>query len=372
MGRLIAKMRRDPPEKPRSLPSTRGACKEQVDGKDQNVRATITDVSKVAGVSIKTVSRVLNGEAYVHKDTRAKVEKAIAELNFHPSAAARSLAGRRSFQIGLVCDNPSPFYVYEMQAGIHERCEASGVRMIAQPYDRASPRLLNDIVGLMETTHVDGLVLTPPVSDRQDVLDLLVARQQPFVRISPGLRLDASSSISIDNAASAMSMATHLITLGHRKIALVRGHPDYAVSRLREDGFRAGLAAAGIGLDPDLVEKGEFDFASGAAAGERLLGRVKGMAPSAVFAANDDMAAGVLAAAHRLGLKVPEDCSVAGFGDDALAGYVWPPLTTIRQPVRVMGWHAADLLLDSDKNPVVERRLDAPLVVRGSTGPFRL
>ena len=321
----------------------------------------------MAGVSIKTVSRVVNKEAYVRAATRAKVEAVIADLNFRPSSAARSLAGRRSFQIGLVCDNPSPHYVYEMQSGIRDRCEADGVRMIAQPYDRGSDRLVDDIIELIETTHVDGLVLTPPVSDRQDVIERLVARGLPFVRISPGMRIDASPSVSIDNAGAAAELAAHLVALGHTRIALVRGHPDYATSLQREDGFRAGLAAAGVDLDPLLIEQGGYDFASGAAAGERLLGGAEGSLPTAIFAASDDMAAGVLAAGHRLGLKLPEDCSIAGFGDDGLAGYVWPPLTTIRQPVRMMGWHAADLLLSPGDDPVEARRLEAPLVVRGST-----
>ena len=332
------------------------------------MRATIKDVSRAAGVSIKTVSRVVNKEIYVRAATRAKVEAVIADLNFRPSSAARSLAGRRSFQIGLVCDNPSPHYVYEMQSGIRDRCEADGVRMIAQPYDRGSDRLVDDIIGLIETTHVDGLVLTPPVSDRQDVIERLVARGLPFVRISPGMRIDASPSVSIDNAAAAADLAAHLIALGHTRIALVRGHPDYATSLQREAGFRAGLAAAGIDLDPVLVEQGGYDFASGAAAAERLLGSAEDR-PTAIFAASDDMAAGVLAAGHRLGLTLPEECSVAGFGDDGLAGYVWPPLTTIRQPVRMMGWHAADLLLAPGEDPVEARRLEAPLVVRGSTAP---
>lgn len=334
------------------------------------MRATIKDVSRAAGVSIKTVSRVVNKEAYVRAATRAKVERVIAELDFRPSTAARSLAGRRSFQIGLVCDNPSPFYVYEMQSGIRDRCEVDGVRMIAQPYDRGSATLVGEIAALIETTHIDGLVLTPPVSDRQDVIDRLVARGLPFVRISPGVRIDASPSVSIDHAAGAAAIAGHLVALGHRRIALVRGHPDFAVSRMREDGFRAGLATAGIVLDPDMIETGGYDFASGAAAGERLLGRAEGDIPSAIFAASDDMAAGVLAAGHRLGLRLPEDCSVAGFGDDALAGYVWPPLTTIRQPVRAMGWQAADLLLAPGGDPAEARLLDAPLVVRGSTGRY--
>ena len=142
------------------------------------LRVTIKDVSRVSGVSIKTVSRVLNKERYVGAETRARVEAAVAELNFRPSMAARSLAGKRSFQIALICDNPSPYYVYEMQSGIRDRCALDGVRMIAQPYDRNSPTLLDDIENLVEATHVDGLILTPPVSDYPAVLDLLARRRR--------------------------------------------------------------------------------------------------------------------------------------------------------------------------------------------------
>jgi LacI family transcriptional regulator len=152
---------------------------------EQDVRVTITDVSREAGVSIKTVSRVLNNERYVGSETRARVQAAVAALNFRPNAAARSLAGRRSFQIALICDNPSPYYVYDMQSGIRDRCVAAGVRMIAQPYDRGSPTLLDDIESLVDAINVDGLILTPPVTDYPAVLALLAKRGVRFVRVSP-------------------------------------------------------------------------------------------------------------------------------------------------------------------------------------------
>ena len=125
------------------------------------LRSTIKDVSRVAGVSIKTVSRVLNNERYVREDTRRAVQETIDALNFRPNVAARSLAGNRSFQIGLICDNPSPYYVFELQSGIRERCEAEGVRMIAQPYDRNSGGLLTELEDLIDAISVDGLILTP-------------------------------------------------------------------------------------------------------------------------------------------------------------------------------------------------------------------
>ncbi|WP_335306211.1 LacI family DNA-binding transcriptional regulator [Sphingomonas adhaesiva] len=155
-------------------------------------------MSQRAGVSIKTVSRVLNNERYVGAETRARVQDAVAALNFRPNLAARSLAGRRSFQIALVCDNPSPNYVYAMQTGIRDRCEADGVRMIAQPYDRASQRLVEEVEALIDASRPDGVVLTPPASDDAAVLDLLARREVRIVRVSPGTHAETSASVSID------------------------------------------------------------------------------------------------------------------------------------------------------------------------------
>jgi LacI family transcriptional regulator len=332
------------------------------------LRVTIKDVSRTAGVSIKTVSRVLNNEKYVGADTRARVEAAVAALNFRPSAAARSLAGKRSWQIALICDNPSPYYVYEMQSGIRDRCAQDGVRMIAQPYDRDSATLLDDVESLVDATHVDGLILTPPATDYAHVLDLLQRRGVRFVRVSPGTQLDLAPSSFLDNEAAAIAMTRHLIGLGHRRIGFVMGHKSYATSAQRLAGYMRALQEAGIELDLGLVKQGGYDFASGSEAGEELLALDR--PPSAIFASNDDMAAGVLAVAHRRGVVVPDALSVAGFGDDALAGYVWPPLTTIRQPTRRMGYEAADMLLSEEAETVERREVPFELIVRGSTGPL--
>lgn len=333
------------------------------------MRVTIKDVSREAGVSIKTVSRVLNDEKYVGAATRAKVAEVVARLHFRPNAAARSLAGRRSYQIALICDNPSPYYVYEMQSGIRDRCERAGVRMIAQPYDRGSPRLLDEIEGLVEATKIDGLILTPPVSDHPQVLDLLARRGVRFVRVSPGTQLGLSPSTYIDNRGAAATMTAHLVGLGHRRIGFIAGDPGFATSAQRTEGYLDGLRAAGIAVDPTLIRSGNYDFASGAREAAVLLALPD--RPTAIFASSDDMAAGILAVAHRQGVRVPQDLSVAGFDDTALAGYVWPPLTTIRQPTREMAHAAADLLLNDAQNDPERREIAHVLVIRESTGPAR-
>ena len=325
-------------------------------------KATIKDVAAACGVSIKTVSRVINNEPHVGDVTRAKVERAITQLKFRPNFAARSLAGRRSFQVALVCDNPSPAYVYAMQQGIRDRCRFDGVQMLAQPYDRGSASLFTELDLLLTTNKPDGVILTPPLSDNDEVLNMLRGRGLRFVRVSPGNAVAAEPVVAIDNVGAAREMTEHLIARGHRRIAHIKGQCDYAASGERLRGYEQALRSAEIAPDPALIVPGEYDFASGAAAAEELLTLAD--PPSAIFAGSDEMAAGVLVVAHRRGLAIPGDIAVAGFGDDMLAGYVWPSLTTMRQPVRDLAWEAADLLLGEG---IEHRVLAHTLIIRDST-----
>lgn len=333
------------------------------------MRVTIKDVSALAGVSIKTVSRVLNKEKYVRADTREKVEAAVKALNFIPSLAARTLGGKRSHQIALIYDNHSPFYIHQIQEGIWAQCREQGVRMLAQPGDVASPTLVEEVGGLIDQTHVDGIILSSPVTDSPEVLAELERRRIPFVRISPGTNHAMTSSVFMDDVQAADDMTTHLINLGHRRIAFIVGHPNHMASDQRLFGYRRALDRAGIAFEPGIVRPGLFDFASGAEAAASLLDMA--VPPSAIFASNDDMAAGVLAVAHQRDIAVPDALSVAGFDDTELASAVWPPLTTIRQPTRALAYTAAGLLF-SDEQGVVHRRLQHELIERGSTGRVRI
>ncbi|WP_380874794.1 LacI family transcriptional regulator [Sphingomonas sp. DBB INV C78] len=328
------------------------------------MRTTIKDVSVAAGVSIKTVSRVLNKEKYVKEETRRKVEEAVSALNFSPSLAARTLAGRRSFQIALLYDNHSPYYIHQIQDGVWGRCREQGVRLLAQPTDVDSATLAQDVGGLIDETHVDGVILSSPVTDAAPVLEELERRGIPFVRISPGTNHALTSSVFMDDVQAADDMTTHLINEGHRRIGFIIGHPNHMASDQRLFGYRRALDRAGIPFEPSLVRQGFFDFTSGAEAAEALLDLPE--PPTAIFASNDDMAAGVLAVAHRSGIAVPADLSVAGFDDTDLAQLVWPPLTTIRQPTRELAYTAASLLFGMDGG-VEHRRLQHEVVVRDST-----
>lgn len=331
-------------------------------------RPTIKEVSKLAGVSFKTVSRVLNNEKNVSDETRRRVEQVVAELNFRPSLAARTLAGRKSFQVALLYDNPSPYYVYHLQAGAQERCHELGYRLLIQPVVADSADLVQEVAALIDETHLDGLILSPPVTESVALLEELDRRGLPYVRIEPGIRRDEGRSTTIDDVAAARDLTAHLIGLGHRAIAFITGPENHISSVERLKGYRAALDAHGIAFDQALVVAGDYSFPSGREAARQLLDAPS--RPTAIFAGNDDMAAGALAVAHERDIGVPDQISIAGFDDSDLAAAVWPPLTTVRQPVRELAWAAADLLLSEDRKRD-RLTLDYDLVLRASTGAAR-
>lgn len=330
-------------------------------------RANIRDVAARAGVAVKTVSRVLNGHPYVSAAMRERVERAVAELDFVPSMAARILSGSKSNQIALIYDNHSPYYMFQIQSGCWDVCKAHGIRLLAQPVDVADPTVGDQVRGLVSETHVDGIVLSSPVTDCAAVLRTLDAMDIPFVRISPGTNHALTSSVFMDDAQAADDMTTHLINLGHRRIGFIKGHPNHMGSDDRLFGYRRALDRAGIAFEPQLVLPGKFDFESGRAAAGVLLAMAD--RPSAIFAANDDMAAGVLAVAHERGLSLPQDLSVAGFDDTTLARTVWPALTTIHQPMAELARTATEILIAG--GDITHRRLPHRLIERASVAPVQ-
>jgi LacI family transcriptional regulator len=328
-------------------------------------RANIRDVAARAGVAVKTVSRVLNGHPYVSQAMRERVEEAMKELDFRPSVAARILSGAKSNQVALIYDNHSPYYMFQIQKGCWDVCHEKGIRLLAQPVDVDDPDVGEQVRGLISETHVDGIILSSPVTDCEPVLRTLDALDIPFVRISPGTNHALTSSVFMDDAQAGDDMTTHLVNQGHRRIGFVKGHPSHMASEERLYGYRKALERAGIAFEPALVIDGEFDFDSGVRAAAALLDSAE--PPTAIFAANDDMAAGVLAEAHSRGIDVPGQLSVAGFDDTTLARTVWPPLTTIHQPMAELARTAAEILIAGGET--VHRRLPHQLVERASVAP---
>jgi LacI family transcriptional regulator len=327
-------------------------------------RMNIRDVAARAGVAVKTVSRVLNGHPYVSAETKKRVEEAMRDLDFRPSIAARILSGAKSNQVALIYDNHSPYYMFQVQQGCWARCQQEGVRLLAQPVDVTDPTIGDQIRGLVSETHVDGIILSSPVTDCAAVLAALEVMDVPFVRISPGTNHSLTSSVFMDDAQAADDLTTHLINIGHRRIGFIKGHRSHRASDDRLFGYRRALDRAGIAFEPELAIDGAFDFESGVAGGAYLLDLA--FPPTAIFASNDDMAAGVLSVAHRRGLALPEQLSVVGFDDTILARSVWPALTTIRQPVYELAYTATEILMAGETS---HRRLPHQLIERASTAP---
>lgn len=332
-------------------------------------RVTISDVAKASGVSMKSVSRVINNEANVSDALRREVQRAIDSLGYVPDLAARSLAGMRSFTIGLLFNDYGdafmPSYYPDVQNGAYRACRAAGYHLIVETIDSGRPDYESQLVQALRTMRVDGFILTPPFSDDAAAMSIFEARDIPFVRIAPTTDLDRAPYVAIDDKASAALMAHHLWDLGHRKLAFVAGHPDHAAAHARREGFAAALSSLGC---TDFREAaGDFRFERGIGAAEELM--TGGNPPTAIFAANDDSAAGVMAGLSKLGLSVPKDVSVAGYDDSWIAMSVWPYLTTIHQPISEMAYLAAEILINrkGSNGPLQHHFLATKLVVRGST-----
>jgi LacI family transcriptional regulator len=330
--------------------------------------ASIYDVAKRAGVSIKTVSRVVNHQSNVSQATREKVMAAVEALSYRPNIFARGLASERSFLIGLLYDNPSAGYIAAMQVGVLTRCREEGYHLIVESLDAQNPNIGRQVHSLVTESSLHGVILTPPLCDTPAVIEALNRAGTPYVRIAPEKPLPGASDVRIDDFKAAYDMTAYLIGLGHRRIGFIKGHPDHGAALARYEGYRAALAKAGLPLLEELVVQGYFSYQSGMEAGEKLLSLKD--RPTAIFAGNDDMAAAVLAASQRFALKIPQQLSVAGFDDSLVAQVVSPRLTTCRQPIREMAEAAVTMLIQHSANDApVERQLDHELVVRESTVP---
>ncbi|NNF15903.1 MAG: LacI family DNA-binding transcriptional regulator [Gammaproteobacteria bacterium] len=332
-------------------------------------KKNIHDVAKHAGVSIKTVSRVINSEPNVRDKTRDVVLKAISELNYRPNASARTLKGRRSYLVGLLYDNPSSSYVSNVQQGVIEQTRARGYDLLIHPCDYQNPELIQQIEALVRHSNADGIILTPPLCDDTKLTGLLDKLSTPYVRISPEQAVNGSSSVHTNDRAAVADLTLYLASLGHRRIAFIIGHPDHKAVGLRYLGYQDGLAASGIKFSKNLVMQGSNSFQSGEECARKLLlGKPR---PTAIIASNDDMATGVLRVAHEMQIPIPQQLSVAGFDNVPIASQVWPSLTTVNQPIQKMGDVATDLLISKLHNPKLKNtavQIDSHLVLRESTG----
>jgi LacI family transcriptional regulator len=329
-------------------------------------RATIYEIAKAAGVSPKTVSRVLNDEPFVKDALREKVKAVAKDLNYQPNITAKGLITRRSFMIGLTYERPSPSYVVELQRGVLERLADERYRMIILPFRDVVART-DAFIAFLRSAALDGVVLAPPAADQIAVLDALDAAGIRYGRIAPQVAPERGACSLLDDTAAAREVAEHVLGLGHRRLAVILGDPTHSSSTARSAGYAQAFAAHGIDAAGVAVESGDFTFASGEDAMRRILAR-PGPRPTAVLAQNDDMAVGAMTVAREAGLSIPEDLSVTGFDDSDIARLIMPKLTTVRQPVFAMAEAATDGLLkrmaDEAPPPVLHAH---ELLVRQST-----
>lgn len=325
--------------------------------------ATIRDVARLAGVSVATVSRALNGASNVLPDTRERILRAARELRFVPSGAARSLITRRTDTIGALLPDLHGEYFSELIRGIDQAARARGLHLLVSSSHgdaseaAAALRAMNG--------RVDGLIVMSPHAD-QDFLALNLPETLAAVLVHSATELPGRARFQVDNHGGALAMTRHLAAAGRRRVAHIAGPAGNHEAAERLRGYHAALKPGQAGL----VAEGDFSEASGWSAARRLLqARPR---PDAIFAANDMMAIGCLAALAEAGLRVPEDVAVAGFDDVPIARYVAPALTTVRVPIATLGASALDAVAKAVEHPGADAGsttvLPVELVVRRSCG----
>jgi LacI family transcriptional regulator len=331
---------------------------------------TINDIARLANVSKKTVSRVINESPFVREETRTRIAEIIRSTGFTPDPQARGLAFRRSYLIGLVYDNPNAPYVINVQEGALGALRRVGYELVVHPCDRNSPEFLSDIRQLVGRQKLDGMLILPPVSENNALADMLREIGCPYIRILSAALDEPQNLVQSMDRQSAAEVAEHLAKLGHTRIAMIIGPTTYRSSQERLEGFSNALADRGLTLAPDYIAEGSYTFESGAACAEMLLSRSP--RPTAIFAGNDETAAGVYRTAYLRGLRIPHDLTIIGFDDSPLASRLCPSLTTMRQPIRDMGRLAAEKLISKisrTEGPSAAATTVFPhLVVRESSG----
>jgi len=354
--------RRDTPAKPAATAAAR------IENSDR--KHTINDIARLANVSKKTVSRVINESPFVREETRTRVSEIMQRVGYTPDPQARGLAFRRSFLVGLIYDNPNAPYVINIQEGALAALRRMGYELVVHPCDRNGPEFQNEIRQLISRQKIDGVILLPPVSEGASLPEMLKRLECPYVRILSAALDEPDNLVLSRDRESAAEVAEHLARLGHTRIAMISGPDSYRSSRERVLGFSQALAERGLTLAPQYIAEGAYTFESGAACAEHLLSMSP--RPTAIFAGNDETAAGVYRTAYLRGLKIPDDLTVVGFDDSPLASRLCPSLTTMRQPIRDMGRLAAEKLMAKIANvqgPSIAATTVFPhLVVRESSG----
>lgn len=328
---------------------------------------TINDVARAAGVSKKTVSRVINRSPLLKEGTREKVEAAIAQLGYVPNPQARALALRRNFLVGLLYDNPNAQTVLNFQEGVLDAIHDTEFALVVRPVDRHSPNLLDDIRDFLEKQRLFGVMILPPISEWDEIAEICRELQCEYVRMGSAELDDAAHMVESNDREAVARAIDHLVEQGHRQIGIITGPDGFRSARERREGFFDGIQRHGLECPVEYIAQGHYTFESGKDAANSLLNCSN--PPTAIFASNDEMAAGALHIAQELAIKVPDHLSLIGFDDSPTAAHVWPPLTTVRWPIKAMAKAAALKLITPQGGQAQPHRFLSDLVFRSSVSP---
>lgn len=333
--------------------------------------STIDDVARAAGVARVTVSRVLNNGSNVRPETRERVKRAVESLGYSVNQQARALASGMGRQIMLIHAHspelePNSYYNAGLELGALRGCSSLGFDLVTRAVDPLDENRIRLLTSILERERPAGIILSPPLSDDLELIAAARNAGAQVVAVSAGeVARSQVLAVGIDERAGGHLIGQHLTSLGHRSIGFIKGPPEHRAAALRYDGFLDALAEAGINERP-WTATGDFTFKSGVEAVEQLLrDRVR---VSAIACANDDMAAGAMLALHRARLEIPTSISVTGFDDTPMSEIVWPPLTTIRQPIKDLTERAVHLLVTNQPNDSINYDvLPIELIIREST-----
>ncbi|TRX54960.1 LacI family DNA-binding transcriptional regulator [Thalassomonas sp. M1454] len=335
-------------------------------------KVNIKSVASVAGVSIASVSRVLNKKENVNPAIKAKVEEALKTTGYRRNLQASGLRAKHSYTLTLLYSDPSPSYVVDLQKGALAECDKQGYSLNIFPCNHRNDDFLERITDLVKHFKNDGVVVAPPISDMAEVINLFEENDIPYTRISPYIIESERPSVFCNDYGAAFDMTTYLLSLGHERIGFIKGTDGHSASKNRFQGYKDALFTQRIEFDESLVEQGGFSFDTGEVCARRLL--KSDNKPSVIFASNDEMAAAVYKVAAQLKLDIPNNLSVVGFDDTPMTKFLWPALTTIRQPIATQAKQAVNMLLNyiNDKsNEDLQISFDCELVLRESTSIYR-
>lgn len=340
-------------------------------------RVTIKDVAKHAGVSFKTVARVVSNERNVRKSNRIKVESSIETLGYEVDPAARSLRSTHAYSLGLVFDHP----MADVQMGVLKACHANDYSLQIQPCYADESAQPETLIRAVRRSKLSALVLTPPISENSDYIRGLIENDIPFVAITSGTTppdVDYPC-VYVNDRRAAYDITQHLIQLGHRNIGFIWGDESHKSSHERFRGYSEALREYGIDIKKSHVQKGEYSFDSGRRVTTKLL-KLKNRV-TAIIGSNDEIAAGAILAARIADVGVPNELSIVGFEDSLYSKCSWPQITTARQPTEEIAFEATQMLIRhlnkklrkaNGEDLEISLGFTPQLVVKGSTGPVTM